>query len=263
MKNQTDIRVTLIQSNLIWESPEDNRKIFENKIQSIGQETDLIVLPEMFSTGFSMNAAQLAEPMNGKTMEWMHSMANTTKAVVTGSLIIEENKKYFNRLIWMHPNGSCSHYDKRHLFSLAEEEKTYSRGNHQWIMPLNGWKIFPLICYDLRFPVWSRKNQSLDYDILLFVANWPEKRNKAWKQLLIARAIENQSYVVGVNRVGEDGTKTNYIGESAVIDFKGEIISTFKSNEEMTETHLLKKNELMDFRKQFPFGADGDTFELT
>ncbi|TAH41794.1 MAG: amidohydrolase [Bacteroidetes bacterium] len=259
----TELKITMVQPNLFWESPKKNREFFSNYFRSIVTETDLIILPEMFSTGFSMNAAKLAEDMGGETMEWMHKNAAEKKAVITGSLIIKEDNKYYNRLIWMNPNGSFSHYDKRHLFSLAEEEKTYSRGNHQWIMPLNGWKIFPLICYDLRFPVWSRRTKSLEYDVLLYVANWPEKRNLAWNQLLVARAIENQSYVIGVNRVGEDENKIIYKGESAAIDYKGELISTFKPYEEKHETILLNKRSLVEFREQFSFAKDGDDFTLS
>ena len=258
----SNLNVTLIQSNLHWETPDANRKMFEEKILNINQDTDLIVLPEMFSTGFSMNAKTLSETMKGDTMHWMQQMAEARKAVITGSVIIEEDNKYYNRLIWMHPNGSFSHYDKRHLFSLAEEEKTYTKGNHQWIMPLKGWNIYPLICYDLRFPVWSRRNKSLDYDLLLYVANWPERRSKAWNQLLIARAIENQSYVIGVNRTGEDGTKTTYAGQSVALDYTGEMLSSFRPYEEKTETIILKKDELVEFRKQFAFGDDGDDFEI-
>jgi len=262
MAIQSDLNITLIQSKLQWESPSKNRTLFEEKILSITQLTDLIILPEMFSTGFSMNASELAESMNGETMEWMHRMANKTKAVITGSIIIEENKKYFNRLIWMHPNGSFNHYDKRHLFSLAEEEKTFSAGKHQWIMSLKGWLIYPLICYDLRFPVFSRRNKSMEYDLLIYVANWPERRNRAWNQLLIARAIENQCYVAGLNRVGEDGNKISYAGDSAVIDYKGDLLSEFQPYREMTNTITLKKQELLDFRAQYPFGNDGDDFAI-
>ncbi len=258
----SDLTITLIQTSLHWESPDRNREQFEKIIQSIHKPSDLIVLPEMFSTGFSMNAAKLAEPMNGKTMEWMHRMAESNKSTITGSFIITEDYKYFNRLIWMHPNGSYSHYDKRHLFRLAEEERTYEAGKHQWIMPLKGWNIFPLICYDLRFPVWSRRSKQLDYDLLLYVANWPERRNKAWNQLLIARAIENQSYVAGVNRVGNDGNQVTHSGESAVIDFKGELISSFKAHEEKHETLSLNKQDLINFRTQFPFDRDADSFEI-
>ncbi len=258
----SNLKVTVIQSDIYWEAPTKNRNKLSEKLQGINQETDLIVLPEMFNSGFSMNAKELAETMNGETLEWMHKKAAEKKAVITGSLIIEEDKKYYNRLIWMHPNGSFSHYDKRHLFSLAEEEKTYSNGNHQWIMPLKGWNIFPLICYDLRFPVWSRRNKSLDYDLLIYVANWPERRSTAWNQLLIARAIENQSYVAGVNRVGEDGKNIVYKGESALIDYKGDLLSSFKPYEENHETISLNKESLLDFREQYAFWKDADDFKL-
>jgi predicted amidohydrolase len=258
----SDLAITLIQSKLHWESQEKNRELFEEKIHAIETETDLIILPEMFNTGFSMNASALAEQMNGPTMEWMHKMADEKKAVVTGSLIIEEEGKYYNRLIWMLPNGSFSHYDKRHLFTLADEHKTFTCGNHQWIMPLKGWNIYPLICYDLRFPVWSRRTKKMDYDLLIYVANWPEKRNKAWNQLLLARAIENQCYVAGANRVGEDGNKINYAGESAVIDFKGDLLSKFQPYENMTQNILLEKQALQDFRTQFAFGDDADEFQI-
>ena len=257
-----NLKITLVQSNLAWENPKQNRNLLAVQIQNINQETDLIVLPEMFNSGFSMNAKELAETMNGETMEWMHKNAAAKNAVVTGSLIIEEDKKYYNRLIWMHPNGSFSHYDKRHLFSLAEEEKTYDSGKHQWIMPLKGWNIFPLICYDLRFPVWSRRNKSLDYDLLIYVANWPERRSKAWNHLLIARAIENQSYVAGINRVGEDGKNIVYKGESALIDYKGDLLSSFKPYEENHETISLNKESLLEFRKQYAFWKDADDFKM-
>ena len=257
-----NLKITLVQSNLAWENPKQNRNLLAVQIQNINQETDLIVLPEMFNSGFSMNAKELAETMNGETMEWMHKNAAAKNAVVTGSLIIEEDKKYYNRLIWMHPNGSFSHSDKRHLFSLAEEEKTYDSGKHQWIMPLKGWNIFPLICYDLRFPVWSRRNKSLDYDLLIYVANWPERRSKAWNHLLIARAIENQSYVAGINRVGEDGKNIVYKGESALIDYKGDLLSSFKPYEENHETISLNKESLLEFRKQYAFWKDADDFKM-
>lgn len=258
----SDLNISLIQSTLHWESVDMNLQMFEEKILAVEHETDLIVLPEMFNTGFSMNASKLSESMNGKTMTWMHKLADKKKAVVTGSVIIKEEDKFYNRLIWMHPNGSLSHYDKHHLFSLAEEEKTFTAGEHQWIMPLKGWNIYPLICYDLRFPVWSRRNKKLDFDLLIYVANWPERRNTAWNQLLIARAIENQSYVIGVNRVGDDGNNINYAGESAAIDFKGETLTSFRAYEEMTETIKLSKQNLIDFRKHFPFEKDADEFEI-
>ncbi len=258
----SEIKITLIQSSLHWESPEKNLAMFGEKINKIGDAGDLIILPEMFSTGFSMNAASLAEEMNGRTMEWMHKMAFQKKCIVTGSIIVREESHYYNRLIWMTPNGSYNHYDKRHLFRLAKEEKTYTGGDQQWVMILNDWKVFPLICYDLRFPVWSRRHSRFDYDLLIYVANWPEKRNHAWKQLLIARAIENQSYVAGLNRVGKDGNDIRYSGDSAVIDYKGDILTDLKPSQEEIESVILSKKALRDFRQQFPFEDDSDRFEL-
>jgi len=258
----SEIKITLIQSSLHWESPEQNMAMFGEKIHSLGDAGDLIILPEMFSTGFSMNAVPLAEEMNGRTMEWMHKMAFQKKCTITGSIIVHEDGQYFNRLIWMTPNGSYNHYDKRHLFRLANEDKTYAGGNQQWVMILNDWKVFPLICYDLRFPVWSRRHSRFDYDLLIYVANWPERRSHAWKQLLIARAIENQSYVAGLNRTGKDGNDVEYSGDSAVIDFKGEQILRFRTHEEGIESVILSKKALIDFRKSFPFEDDSDKFEL-
>ncbi|MBP6334472.1 MAG: amidohydrolase [Bacteroidia bacterium] len=258
-----NLNITLIQSNLYWEAPKKNREMFQEKILSVEKPGDIILLPEMFNTGFSMNPEKLAETMNGETMEWMTRMSGKTNAVITGSLIISEENKYYNRLIWMHPNGSYSHYDKRHLFSLAGEDKVFAAGQHQWIMPIKGWNVFPLICYDLRFPVWSRRNPQLDYDLIIYVANWPDVRIRAWNHLLIARAIENQSYVAGVNRVGNDGNEFSHSGNSCVIDYKGEILSSFEINKEQHETITLNKDELADFRKQLPFSSDADRFEIS
>lgn len=232
-----------------------------DKIEAISEPTDIIVLPEMFSTGFTMNAAAFAETMDGPTLQWMQQIAIKKDCAITGSLIITEDRKFFNRLIWMMPNGHI-HYDKRHLFSLAGEDKTYTAGQLQWIVSYRDWRIFPLICYDLRFPVWSRRNKKLDYDVLLYVANWPERRNFAWKQLLIARAIENQSYVVGVNRVGNDGHNVYHSGDSVVLDYKGTTLSALPTELEGHQTVILKKEELKEFRNHFAFGNDGDEFTL-
>jgi omega-amidase len=256
------LRVSLIQANLHWESAEKNIEMFTRKIQDIEEDTNLIVLPEMFSTGFTMNAAANAEAMDGVTVQWMRKMAFQKQAVIVGSIIVEEDKKYYNRLIWMRPDGSFNHYDKRHLFRLAGEENTYTQGKHQWIMVWKGWKIYPLICYDLRFPVWSRRKKDFDYDLLLYVANWPERRVQAWKTLLPARAIENQSYVVGLNRVGEDGNAMTHSGDSMVIDFKGNVMSNFEPGKEKTETISLDIQPLIDFRQQFAFAEDADDFEI-
>ena len=259
-----DLRVTLIQSSLYWEDKEKNLYHFENKIKDISVETDLIVLPEMFNTGFSMEPEKLHEEMNAETMHWMSKIALEKSCVVTGSLIIKDDEKYFNRLIWMKPDGKFETYDKRHLFSLAKEERKFDGGQERLIVELNGWRIYPQICYDLRFPVWSRNlyNEETgvcDYDCLLYIANWPEKRRYAWKQLLIARAIENQAYVIGVNRVGKDGNEIQHSGDTAFVDFTGEIIWIEEYSEEVKTVTLIAE-ELTKFRRFFQFYKDADNF---
>lgn len=264
----TDLRITLIQANLHWENLDKNLDMFSQKISSIKEETDLILLPEMFSTGFTMNAKANAEDMNGKTMNWLRSKSKEKNCVITGSMIIRDQAdsssetKYYNRLIWMKPDGTFDYYNKRHLFRLAEEQKTYEVGTKKIITEINGWKICPLVCYDLRFPVWSRRTKQEDYDLLIYVANWPDRRIHAWKQLLIARAIENQSYVVGVNRVGSDGHNIPHSGLSTVVDFKGESLSKKNEGVEVVETITLGKSSLEEFRKQFQFDRDADQFTI-
>lgn len=257
----SDLKITLIQNNLHWENKENNLALFSGKITSIREETDLIILPEMFSTGFTMNSITMAEKMDGPSIQWMKDVAVKKNCVVTGSIIIKEGENYFNRLIWMSPDG-FEYYDKRHLFSYAGEDKTYHPGKNKIIKTLKGWRILPLICYDLRFPVWSRRNKKEDYDLLIYVANWPEKRIYAWKQLLIARAIENQSYVIGLNRTGNDGNNIFYSGDSAIIDFQGEKILNMNANEDFTFTQTLTKVPLENFRNQFAFFQDGDDFTI-
>jgi omega-amidase len=255
-----NLTLTLIQTNLHWQNAEANRAMLEEKIWQIGQKTDLIILPEMFTTGFSMQASELAEPMNLHTFKWLKQMAKQTEAVIMGSYIVQENGNYFNRLIWMQPDGEFAHYDKRHLFRMAEEHQTYTGGLQKIIQTLQGWRICPLICYDLRFPVWSR-NVNLEYDLLVYVANWPQARNVAWSSLLQARAIENLSYCVGVNRVGTDGKGIYYSGDSAVIDFKGTHLFQ-KADEEAIFTITLVKNDLLEYRQKFPANLDADKFEI-
>ena len=267
------LKVTLIQTDLLWEDKTSNLEMLGRKIDNIQEATHVVVLPEMFSTGFSMKPEQLAEKMDGETVAWMKKKAAEKKMIVTGSVIIEENGNYFNRLIWMLPNGQHGYYDKRHLFAYAEEDRHYTSGTQRFIASVNGWKIHLLVCYDLRFPVWSRQSQTsypglelkptneTEYDVLVYVANWPERRNTAWKALLQARAIENQSYVIGVNRVGKDGNEINYIGESMVIDPLGEILYQ-KANEEDVFTITLDKVHLEKIREKFPFGRDADRFEI-
>lgn len=250
--------------------------MFSQKIAALTEQTDLIVLPEMFNTGFTMNTGSVAEQMNEKTMQWMSQLSKEKKCVLTGSLIIRENGRYYNRLIWMRPNGTFETYDKRHLFRMAKEDNYFTSGNKRIITELNGWRICPLICYDLRFPVWSRnkwekkipttdpKNSSLlaDYDVLLYIANWPERRSHPWRSLLIARAIENQAYVTGLNRIGADGNDITHSGDSAIINFKGETLSKTRANEESVETISLNYAELEEFRKTFPVGLDADNYSI-
>jgi predicted amidohydrolase len=211
------LKITLIQAYLFWENIDKNLQNISLKLAAIREKTDLIILPEMFSTGFTMNAEALAEEMDGKTMQWMKEKAIKFDAVVTGSLIIKENGKYYNRLIWMKPNGTYEVYDKKHLFTLSGEEKVYTAGTKRLIVELKGWKIMPAICYDLRFPVWLRNHDDL-YDLLIVVANWPEKRAHHWRTLIPARAVENQSYIIALNRVGHDGNENYYSGDTTCID---------------------------------------------
>lgn len=260
-----NLNLTIIQSDLYWESIGANLAMFEEKIWKIGSQTDLIILPEMFSTGFSMNAANLAEPMNSQTTRWMKQQASQTGAVVTGSFIVKENTNFYNRLIWMQPDGSYAFYDKRHLFRMAEEHLTFSSGNKKLIVDLKGWKVCPMICYDLRFPVWSRnvsgKNSELSYDVLLYIANWPKARISAWDTLLKARAIENLAYVVGVNRTGSDEKGIDYNGHSAVINAKGAHISLLEEDQTIMSVEL-DYSDLIDFRKKFPAYNDADDFQI-
>ena len=248
------MNVTLIQTDLFWEDIDNNLKMFDEKITII-KDTNLIILPEMFTTGFSMNVNILSETMNGKTIKWMLDWARVKNAVIAGSIIIKENNLFYNRFIWAEPNGGIKYYDKKHLFSMANEDQSYSPGNQKIIIEYLGWKICPLICYDLRFPIWNRNLE--DYDIAIYVANWPEKRANHWKSLLMARAIENQCYVIAVNRIGIDGKGLNYNGDTSIIDPTGDIIFQ-KSNEESTYQYLLKKEELQNIRKNLPFLKDRD-----
>ena len=254
-----NLAVTLIQSDLHWENPEANRTMFTQKINQVSGQTDLIILPEMFTTGFSMSPEKLAEPMDGPTMQWLTQQANSVNAVVTGSFIAIENGQYFNRLIWMQPDGEFFIYDKKHLFTLAKEHEHYSAGQERLIVELKGWKICPLICYDLRFPVWSRN--TVDYDLLIYTASWPVMRAEAWKSLLIARAIENQSFTIGVNRVGEDGGGYHYSGDSSVIDYAGKRMYC-TSNMEDVFTAQLDFEKQKNFRSKLNFLADRDDFQI-
>jgi omega-amidase len=255
-----NLNITLLQSDLHWENSEENLAMFSKKISAISGETDLVILPEMFTTGFSMKPERFAEEMNGRTVSWMKEEAIKKNCVITGSIICEDNGKYYNRLVWMRADGTYSFYDKRHLFSMGDENNHYTAGTKKITEEIKGWKICPLVCYDLRFPVWSRNTEM--YDVLIYVANWPERRSHPWKTLLLARAIENQCYVAGLNRVGNDGHEIYHSGDSAIINFKGEIISSIPAHEEAAETISLSYEELVEFRKVFPAFKDADRFEI-
>ncbi|WP_299822325.1 amidohydrolase [uncultured Pontibacter sp.] len=255
-----DLRVTIVQTELHWQNAEDNRSMFSEKLAAAAPATDLIVLPEMFTTGFSMSAEALAEEADGPTLDWMRKEARTHHAVVTGSIIVREGGAYFNRLYWVRPDGTYATYDKKHLFRMAKEHQTYTPGQERLLVELNGWNICPLVCYDLRFPVWSR-NTNNAYDLLLYVANWPKVRSQPWRILLQARAIENIAYVIGVNRIGTDGNQHPYSGDSAIIHPKGyHLLET--SETEGIHTLTLSKKELEDFREAFPAHLDADNFSL-
>ena len=257
-----NLRITIVQEDLKWEDTEANLQLFSEKIKALKEPTDLIVLPEMFTTGFSMNAERLAEEENSTTLTWLKTTAKKYEVAITGSVIIQENENYYNRLFFVFPNGDYQIYDKKHLFTLANEQHTYSAGKNRLIVDYKGWKVCPLICYDLRFPVWSRNTE--DFDLLLYVANWPKKRTEAWDALLKARSIENMCYVAGVNRVGLDGNDHEYSGHSAVYDMLGKQISTAKNDKVVfAETLHLNKTELTKTRKRFAFLNDRDAFTST
>ncbi len=264
------LTISTIQSNLFWEDKTANLYMLEQKINSIEEKTEIVVLPEMFSTGFSMQPELFAETMSsqsgtdGETVAWMKRVSKENGIIITGSIIIEEGGKYFNRLLWMLPNGQYGYYDKRHLFSYGEEDKHYHAGNKRLIASVKGWKINLQVCYDLRFPVWARqqaKAGETEFDVLIYVANWPEKRSHAWKTLLCARAIENQCYVVGVNRVGSDGNKIYHSGNSLVIDPLGQVLYHM-ADEEDVNTITLTKEKLEEVRTRFPFWKDADDFTI-
>ncbi len=254
-----DLRVSLLQLDLIWEDAVANKSKIESLLEDT-PESDLIILPEMFTTGFSMNAVLLSEPMDGPTIDWMRNLSKEKNAAITGSLIISEEGKYYNRLLWVEPDGSVQTYDKRHLFSMAREHETYTAGSERLIVDWRGWRICPLVCYDLRFPVYSRNTSA--YDLLIYVANWPAIRSYAWRTLLHARAIENQAYSIGVNRVGQDGNGYPYSGDSGIYAPGPRSCVLSLSHQESVQTLSLEREYLTDIRQKMPFLADRDHFDL-
>jgi len=265
--------VTIVQSDLHWEDPAANLRMFEEKINAHKEKMEIVILPEMFSTGFSMNPERFAETMDGPAVAWMRSMAASKGIIIGGSLMIREGGKFYNRFVWMLPQGEFGYYDKRHLFGAGREDQHYTPGNKRLIASVKGWKINLLICYDLRFPVWARQSVPLDpgkqqavaaivepeYDLIIYVANWPEPRIHAWKTLLQARAIENQSYVVGVNRIGLDGNNNNHTGESLIADPLGQVLHSSGQQDEVY-TASLSAERIDELRKKLPFLKDADSF---
>jgi omega-amidase len=260
-----DLHITLIQSDISWEDAMKNIQHFGTLIDAISSQTDLIVLPEMFNTGFSINPLRCAETTEGPTVGFMREKSQSRNIMVIGSILIEERGSYFNRLICMRPDGTFNKYDKRHLFRLSEEFRIMKSGRAKTIVNWQGWNILPLVCYDLRFPVWSRntwENNTYAYDVLLYVANWPKSRSSTWKSLLIARAIENQCYVIGVNRIGKDGYGTSHSGNSMIINPDGTILVSADKETPVVLQSGLSMDKLREFRKSYPFAPDWDHFSV-
>lgn len=256
--SNVQLNFTIIQPDIVWEDKQTNLAQYERYIEQVQEKKEIVVLPEMFSTGFSMAPERLAEPMDGPTVQWMANMSRQHRCILTGSLIIEEEGKYYNRMLWVQPDGKVGYYDKRHLFAYAGEDKHYHAGDRRLIVSVKGFKICLQVCYDLRFPVWAR-NSGGAYDVLLYVANWPERRSMPWKALLQARAIENMSYVIGVNRVGNDGNDIYHSGDSSVFSPLGELLWQH-SDKPICHTITLEKNVVTETRERFPFLNDADKF---
>lgn len=255
-----NLKIALVQTNLVWENPIQNRINLQQHIEQISEDVDVIVLPEMFTSGFTMNAEDNAETMDGETVKWMQDLAAKYHTVITGSLIIKDNGAFHNRFLFVEPDGSIQTYNKRHAFTLAGEHKTYKAGAEKVIITYKGWKICPMICYDLRFPVWARNVE--DYDVLIYVANWPKARVEAWSALLKARAIENMSYCIGVNRVGLDGNSYEYTGHSAAYDVLGNRLDSIPESQESVQVVTLEKEHISKYRDRLQFLNDRDVFSL-
>lgn len=260
-----DLKVTLFQTELHWENAEKNLEAFDKKINQLNDKPDLIVLPEMFNTGFSVKPDEVAETIKGPTFRWFQQTAKSSGSVITGSFIVQDGNDYYNRLVWMQPNGFYVTYDKRHLFRMGGEHHRFTAGDKDLLVTLKGWKIRPLICYDLRFPVWAKnifRDGMYEYDVLIYIANWPKPRRHVWDTLLKARAIENQAHVLGVNRVGKDGNDVHYDGGTVILDAKGQPIKSAADNKTESITATLSFDELQRFREKFKVGMDWDLFEI-
>jgi len=255
-----DLKVAIVQSSLVWEDVSANLNKFTNILNKLSKDVDLVVLPEMFNTGFTMNTSLVAESMDGKTVQWVIKIAKQHDVVIIGSLIIEENNSFYNRCCCVYPSGEVKTYDKRHLFRMAKEHHYFSPGTQNTVVEIKGWKVCLQVCYDLRFPVWSRNISG--YDVLIYVANWPERRVAQWERLLQARAIENQCYVLAANRVGVDGKEISYSGSSGIIDFQGEWKSQL-IHEESIIYETLDYKALEQWREQFPVFKDADSFQIS
>ena len=257
----TQLRVTLVQQPLAWHDPAANRARLAALLAPLAGRSDLVVLPETFTTGFSMEVERLGEPAGGPTSEWLARLAAELDAAVTGSVITAEAGRYYNRLLWAEPGGALRHYDKRHLFRMGREHEHFTPGTAAWTVAWRGFTVCPLVCYDLRFPVFSRRRAQLDYELLVYVANWPAPRAYAWRQLLRARAIENQAYVVGVNRIGPDGQGVAHAGDSAALDYLGQPLAEAAAEPALI-TVALDAGRLRAFREKFPAHLDADRFTL-
>ena len=254
------LKIAMLQADLVWHNSGLNLKNFSEKILQIKEQVDLIILPEMFSTGFTMRPQEIAETMEGETVKWMQKTAAEKKSAIAGSVVISEGEKYYNRFLFVHPSGEINFYDKRHLFTLAGEDKVYESGKEKLIVTYKGWKICPLVCYDLRFPIWARNTE--EYDVLLYVASWPKIRISAWDTLLKARAIENMCYTIGVNRVGVDANNYEYPGHSAAFNCLGKQVAETHENKEETAVFTLDKNHISEIRNKLGFLNDRDSFEI-
>ncbi len=258
------LEVALFQTELYWKQKDANRAMFEELIEKLEKPVDMIILPEMFTTGFTMEAEEVAEPTNFHTLKWMRQIAGQKQALVTGSIVVKEGTNYYNRLLWVYPDGSYGYYDKRHLFRMADEDAHYTMGKERKFFEWKGWKIMPQVCYDLRFPVWSRnrvEGDQMAYDFVYFVANWPKPRVSAWDVLLQARAVENLAYSAGVNRIGQDGNQVPYVGHTGAYNFKGEVLGHC-GDEEKSLIITLDKTALSNYREKFPAWLDADVFDI-